>query len=161
MYDGSTAIFERVKRPDAVTSIATVGDMIIIEDQEQPASKPFISLPGGCIDKGEDPLAAAKRELLEETGYVSEHWIPFMQQCPDASGERSIFTFIARDCTAHESGSHLDAGEKIALRLVNFDDFLALSDEPRFRGRDIVDMLLRARLDAGRRAQLHASIFGS
>jgi ADP-ribose pyrophosphatase len=33
-----------------------------------------IQPPAGYIDEGEDPLETAKRELLEETGVISEHW---------------------------------------------------------------------------------------
>ena len=33
-----------------------------------------LSIVGGYINEGEEPLAAAKRELLEETGYQSENW---------------------------------------------------------------------------------------
>ena len=31
-------------------------------------------IPAGSLDPGEDPLAGAKRELLEETGYKAKHW---------------------------------------------------------------------------------------
>jgi 8-oxo-dGTP pyrophosphatase MutT (NUDIX family) len=31
-------------------------------------------LPGGLIEDGEDPLATAQRELVEETGYVADEW---------------------------------------------------------------------------------------
>jgi len=33
-----------------------------------------LETPGGMVDPGEDSLAAARRELLEETGYASEEW---------------------------------------------------------------------------------------
>ena len=33
-----------------------------------------LALPSGLIEDGEDPLAGAQRELLEETGYVSDNW---------------------------------------------------------------------------------------
>jgi ADP-ribose pyrophosphatase len=33
-----------------------------------------LNLPGGVMDKGEAPLKAAKRELLEETGYKADGW---------------------------------------------------------------------------------------
>jgi ADP-ribose pyrophosphatase len=37
---------------------------------------PSLELVAGRIDEGEDPLTAAKRELLEEAGYESAHWEP-------------------------------------------------------------------------------------
>ncbi len=45
------------------------GKFVINKEYRHPAGKWLLSCPGGRIDTGESPLEAAKRELLEETGY--------------------------------------------------------------------------------------------
>ena len=48
---------------------------VLLERQYRHAAKAFLwELPAGRIDEGEKSLAAAKRELLEETGYTAKHW---------------------------------------------------------------------------------------
>jgi ADP-ribose pyrophosphatase len=48
---------------------------ILLERQYRHAAQDYLwELPAGRIDKGEKPLAAAKRELLEETGYTAARW---------------------------------------------------------------------------------------
>jgi ADP-ribose pyrophosphatase len=49
--------------------------MVLLERQYRHAARQALwELPAGRIDRGEKPLAAAKRELLEETGYTASHW---------------------------------------------------------------------------------------
>ena len=73
MYDGSVAVFEKIKRLDTTVIVAIdENNNFIITHQEQPGrDKPFLSNPAGRIEGGENPLEGAKRELLEETGYES------------------------------------------------------------------------------------------
>ncbi len=48
---------------------------VLLEPQYRHAAKDYLwELPAGRIDPGEKPLPAAKRELLEETGYTAAHW---------------------------------------------------------------------------------------
>jgi ADP-ribose pyrophosphatase len=51
---------------------------------------------GGYLEPGEEPLAAAKRELLEETGYEASEWIALGQYCVDANrGAGTAHYFLA------------------------------------------------------------------
>ena len=48
---------------------------VLLERQYRHAAQDYLwELPAGRIDRGENPLAAAKRELLEETGYTAARW---------------------------------------------------------------------------------------
>jgi ADP-ribose pyrophosphatase len=48
---------------------------VLLERQYRHAAKDYLwELPAGRIDPGEQELKAAKRELLEETGYTATHW---------------------------------------------------------------------------------------
>lgn len=161
MYDGSTAIFERLRRADSASVIAVVGDKILIQDERQPdRDAAFVSLPGGVVDEGEQPQQAAERELLEETGYVSDDWELFSEENPTAKIIWTSYTFIARNCIFKQS-PHLDAGEKIQTRLVTFDQFLDLADDSTFRIKGLITTLVRAKFDPVYRAAFHARLFGT
>ena len=159
MFDGSTQTFERLKRNDSVQVIASVGNKIVIQDQEQPDRTAFVSFPGGRCDGNEEPLAAAQRELKEETGYVSDEWHLLRSVKPYDKMIYTVHTFIARSCI-RKSQQMLDSGEKIQNRLISFDDFLALADNPQFRNRIFVGDLLRARYEPQAREELRRALFG-
>ncbi len=72
--NGGTSTREIVRHPGGVSVLALLdGKMLVVEQYRKPLGKSQIEIPAGKLDKdGEDPLAAAKREL-EETGYRSDH----------------------------------------------------------------------------------------
>lgn len=159
MFDGSIQTFERLKRPNTAQVIAVAGDKVLTLIEEQPNSKkPCPSIPGGRCDEGETPLESAQRELLEETGYVSEDWQLWKEEDPVGKMEWTIYTFVARNCLKQQE-PHLDAGERIELKPVSFDEFLALSDDPLFYSPDLIPDMLRARLDPIRTEALRAMLF--
>lgn len=65
---------EIVKHPGAVAVLAVTdeGKMLMVEQFRKPLEKTIIEIPAGKLEKGENPLECAKRELLEETGYNCE-----------------------------------------------------------------------------------------
>jgi len=50
-------------------------ELILVSQYRHGIDDVTIESPAGVVDRGEDPLEAAKRELLEETGHVSESWL--------------------------------------------------------------------------------------
>ena len=131
-YNGKTMIFEKVKRRDsAMIVVVTEDKKIILGSQEQPSVKPFIGLIGGQISEGEDTLEAAKRELLEETGYEAKEWLLLDAVQPVSKLEWAVYTFIAKGCKK-VAEQNLDSAEKIELKFVDFDEFIRIASGPTF-----------------------------
>jgi len=59
-------------RTVAVVAITTRGDVVLTEQFRPGPGKVLHELPGGLVDEDEDVLAAAARELREETGYIAD-----------------------------------------------------------------------------------------
>ncbi len=74
--DGGTAEREYVEHPGAVAVLALTdsGGLVMERQHRYPLGRDMIELPAGKIDPGEDPLATARRELKEETGYTAAQW---------------------------------------------------------------------------------------
>jgi 8-oxo-dGTP pyrophosphatase MutT (NUDIX family) len=135
LFDGSTAVFEATRRQPSVQVIATVDGKIVLGEQEQPGRKPFISLLGGVVDPGEEPLAAAQRELREEAGMVSDDWELIRTYEAPGRTEFLLYLYAARGCRVVDE-QHLDAGEKIVLQYVTFDEFMLIAASDAFRNVD-------------------------
>lgn len=146
MFDGSKAIFERLRRPYTVGVIPVYEDKILIALQEQPTSPLGYSLFGGMINVGEDELSAAKREFLEEAGLVSEDWELFRNFDIDSKVDWKVYYFIARNCKK-VAEQKLDAGEKIQIKPVSFDEFINLMASGETRDYQLVADILRMKLD--------------
>lgn len=141
MFDGSTATFEMLKRPDTVRVLAIKDDKIVVQEQEQPHAGFFYDLPSGRHDiEAEDELAAAQRELLEETGMAFNTWKLIQAFQPHTKIEWLVYTFLATDFES-EVPQKLDAGEKITVTLKTLDEIKALLEDPnaRYLAKDIFE----------------------
>ncbi|MDP2805955.1 MAG: NUDIX hydrolase [Gallionellaceae bacterium] len=110
--DGSISSREYLKHPGAVAVIALLdnGNLIMERQFRYAPQQEFIELPAGKIDHGEDTLITAKRELLEETGYVASEWTHLSSAwpCIGYADERMEY-YLARGLT--HKGRQLDEGE--------------------------------------------------
>ncbi len=126
MYDGSSATFEMLKRPDTVSVIGVTDNKILVIDDEQPHSGLRKSFPGGRVDPVDDSIvAAAQREVREETGYSFNNWRLIKVWQPYRKMEWFVHVLLAWDVVDKQSPTP-DAGEKITVAKVSFEELRAL-----------------------------------
>ncbi|MCE9549155.1 NUDIX hydrolase [Candidatus Nomurabacteria bacterium] len=156
MYDGKKATFEKLKRADTVVVFPVLPNgKIILTEQEQPGSAPFIGATGGRVEEGEDILTAAKRELLEESGYEAEEFILWDAQQPTKKIEWVVYTFIAKGLKKVADMS-LDGGEKIKLIEVSLDELIDMPTRKNvyFAEQEIALKLMEAKIDKEKKKEL-------
>ncbi len=125
---------------------------IVIERQYRHAANQYLwELPAGKLEAGEDPLAGAKRELAEETGYSAKKWKPLVEYyaSPGFLGE-SMKVFLAEGLVAGDA--HPEDDEKIDFRLVRLSEVLKMIDQGAILdGKTLTSVLLYARKVGGKR----------
>jgi ADP-ribose pyrophosphatase len=123
---------------------------IVFERQYRHAAGQFlIELPAGRVEPGESTLAAAKREMIEETGYRAKRWTLLTKYfaSPGFLGEW-MQIYLARDI--REGASQPEADENIEVFRLPLSEALALVAANKIHdGKTLIGLML---YDAGRRA---------
>ncbi|HEU4373645.1 MAG TPA: NUDIX hydrolase [Telluria sp.] len=125
--DGAETDREFIRHPGAVVILPVFDDgSVLLERQfRYPLDQVFIEYPAGKIDPGEDPLACAKRELREETGYTASEW-QFVCTIHNAIAysDEHLDLYLARGLTAGEA--QLDDGEFLDTFRATLPDLLEM-----------------------------------
>lgn len=133
LEDGNTTTREVVEHPGGVVVICQPkpDQIILIRQYRYSLDRELIELPAGRIDDGEDPLEAAKRELMEETGYKAKKWESkgVFATAPGFCNEL-LHLFLASDVTVVER--QLDHDEEIEVIALPFKEAWALATSGQF-----------------------------
>lgn len=125
LFDGSTHTFEMLKRTDTVSVICVVDGKVLVIDDEQPHLGVRRSFPGGRVDDTDESIeAAAKREILEETGYTFANWRLVKVRQPYRKIEWFVHVWLASDILDKVT-PQLDPGEKITVEPISFNELKA------------------------------------
>jgi ADP-ribose pyrophosphatase len=121
--------------------------LVLIERQYRHAAQQYLyEVPAGKMEAGEDHLEAAKRELLEETGYQAKKWTKLVKYfaSPGFLGEW-MQVFLAEDLTAGKAQPEED--ESFELQFVPLSEMLRLIDAGKVRdGKTLISVMVYTRL---------------
>ena len=97
--DGRTHVVAALDVPDWVNVLAETDDgrWVMVRQWRVGTRTTTLEIPGGMVDPGEAPLAAAQRELREETGYAADTWQALGAIEPNPAFQNNrCHTFLAR-----------------------------------------------------------------
>ena len=125
------ANFYVLEAPEWINVIALTdeNDIVLVEQYRHGVDESTLEIPGGMVDAGEEPIEAAKRELLEETGFEAGRW----ETLGKASSNPAIlsnFTHLYRatDCKK-TAPQQTDGHEDIKVHTMPLSEFLDLVED--------------------------------
>jgi ADP-ribose pyrophosphatase len=124
---------DRVRLPDggspgavAIVPMFDDGRVLLERQFRYPHGRDFIEVPAGKLEPGEPHLDTARRELLEETGYVAQEWTRLgVIHTAIAYTDEAIEIFLARKLSK-DGQPRLDQGEFLEVFTAPFEEAVAM-----------------------------------
>jgi ADP-ribose pyrophosphatase len=105
--------------------------VLFVEQYKHGARTTMWDLPAGYIDEGEDPIACARRELEEETGYLTDDWRTMGGWIIDPNRARArLYYYLALNARP-DGQRHLDVTEDIVVHRVPLGEVSSVLDDGR------------------------------
>jgi ADP-ribose pyrophosphatase len=140
--NGEETTKEIIEHPGAVAIIPVLdsGKLLIVNQYRAAARRRMMEIPAGTLEPDESPLACAKRELTEETGYVAGHFTRLFScyLAPGYSSEKIHF-FLASELVRTKANPAED--EFITVQAVNLDDALELIEHGKIQDAKTISAL--------------------
>ncbi len=102
-----------------IVALTGEGDLLLVEQFRFGIDDNLLELPAGLIDGDEDPAVAARRELLEETGYMADTWTALgWSYLNPAYVDNRCFHFLAEGAVKAQEPLPQDSTEHLRLRVI-------------------------------------------
>ena len=143
---------EVVVHPGAVVVLPVMADggVLLIRNYRYAVSESLLELPAGTLERGEEPINCAGRELIEETGYTAGRIKPIggFFTSPGILSER-MYAFAAYDLRPGKQA--LEEGEQIELHPTAWDDVVDMIHSGTIRdAKTIAAVLMFERFQRGK-----------
>ncbi len=124
--NGQTSRREVVEHPGGVAVVALTEDrqVLLVKQFRYPYKEIVTEIPAGKRDAGEEPLAAGRRELEEETGYTADTFTSLGMLYPSPGYcDEVIYLYLATGL--HPTAAHPDADEFLEVERCPIDQLAA------------------------------------
>ncbi|MFD1065308.1 NUDIX hydrolase [Oceanobacillus locisalsi] len=136
LSNGETAQRELVNHPGAVAVLPITPDnkIVLVEQYRKPLERTLIEIPAGKLEKNENPLTAAVRELEEETGYTTTNLsqVTSFYTSPGFANEL-VYIYVTNDLIRMENPPAGDDDEFVEVMEVTLDEAKDLVEEGRIQ----------------------------
>ena len=136
LQNNSKTYREIIHHPGAccVVAIDNNKDILMVRQFRYAINQQILEIPAGKLDVPEEsPLLAAKRELLEETGYVSDDWSHLITIPSNATiADNLAYIYVAKNCRKM-SGQSLDEMEFLNAVRLDADEIEKLISDGEFK----------------------------
>jgi len=142
--DGQLSMREVVEHPGGacIAAINENGELLLVEQFRYPFSMEMLEFPAGKLEHNEDPLEAAKRELIEETGYEALEIIPLGLVYPSV-GYLSEIIHLYYAPQAQFVGQDLDVGEFLNVRTYTYSQLIDMVHQGIINDSKTIAIILR------------------
>lgn len=105
-----------------IIAITDDGQFILERQWRQALGIVSLEIPAGVVEDGETPLAAAQRELAEETGYTGGEWTELLTIAPNPGVMNNLCHCFLAQGVVHTTTQHLDDTEDLEVMLCSESD---------------------------------------
>jgi 8-oxo-dGTP pyrophosphatase MutT (NUDIX family) len=101
-----------------VLALTPARELVLVRQWRPGAGEAVLELPGGIMEAEDtDPVAAARREFLDETGHDATGFRPFLSLSPEPAHNTNRIHFVLAEGARRVAEQRLDEGEEVAVEL--------------------------------------------